>query len=377
MRKLAIRGLIPFSIIATLFFGLAALAQAAPANVSGPAGSGPLVDLQRGIDDPTDGATAQVVSTTSDGSTTVDLDIAGLDTSAAGTVLGAHLHVGSCQLGDGAAAGPHFNASTADPKVVSNQTEVWLDFTIGLDGTAHSSTTVPFVIPNGAAKSLVVHAMSTSPTGAAGARLACLRVTTSSIAVPAGSGLLVDLQPTSNDPTDGATAQVVASSSNNTTTVVLDVEGLAAADAGMTFGAHLHVGACAAGDGAAAGPHYNITTSDPKVVNNQTEIWLDFTILADGSAHSSTTVPFLIPEGATQSLVIHAEPTNATGGAGARLACLSLVSETPVAPITPPSTGSAGLAADRSASGPGAFLALVGVLALGAFYLSTSTRASE
>ncbi len=107
-----------------------------------------------------------------DGATRVALRLRGLDAAAAGNRYGAHIHVGPCVAGDGAAAGPHYNAGGG----VSEETEVWLDFVIGANGTAAASTTVPFVIAPGTAQSLVIHALPTDPTGAAGARIACLPV---------------------------------------------------------------------------------------------------------------------------------------------------------------------------------------------------------
>jgi Cu/Zn superoxide dismutase len=156
---------------------LLSMAGTANAESARARGAGPLQDLQVATSQPTDGATAQLVAIESDGMTTVTLKVQALDQAAAGMMLGAHIHVGSCVAGDGAAAGPHYNAGgTASPL-----TEVWLDFTIDANGTARSQTTVPFVIPQGGAAALVIHAMATSPgptpaPGTAGARLACLPV---------------------------------------------------------------------------------------------------------------------------------------------------------------------------------------------------------
>ena len=60
---------------------------------------------------------------------------------------------------------------------ISDETEVWLDFTIQPNGTGAAVATVPFTIPEGAAGAVVIHAMHTDHvTGAAGARWACLPV---------------------------------------------------------------------------------------------------------------------------------------------------------------------------------------------------------
>ena len=152
------------------------LATATAAGAGAPTrarGAGELRDLMPATAQPTDHATAQVVATESGGSTTVTLKVQGLDHAAAGDQLGAHVHVGSCVEGNGAAAGPHYNAGGG----ISDQTEVWLDFTIEANGTGNATTTVPFVIPAGGAGAVVIHAMETNETtGAAGPRWACLPV---------------------------------------------------------------------------------------------------------------------------------------------------------------------------------------------------------
>lgn len=103
------------------------------------------------------------------------LRIRGVDRAAVGTTYGAHLHTGPCVAGDGAAAGPHYNASTATPPVVSSDTEVWLDFTVKRKGKAGSEARTSFT-PTPGNRSVVIHAMPTAHDGTAGARLACLPV---------------------------------------------------------------------------------------------------------------------------------------------------------------------------------------------------------
>ena len=113
-----------------------------------------------------------------DGETEVSLKIQGLDRGSVGRRLGAHVHVGPCVAGIGGAAGPHFNIdSGSTPPAISEETEVWLDFVIGRNGTARAEAEVPFVIPPGGAASVVIHEKPTAPgTGLAGARIACLPV---------------------------------------------------------------------------------------------------------------------------------------------------------------------------------------------------------
>ena len=136
-------------------------------------------------------------------------------------------------------------------------------------------------------------------------------------------GDLVDLQPAVSNATDGATASLWAVSAAGGTTFWVFIQDLNPAAAGTTYGAHIHVGPCVAGNGAAAGPHYN---SDGGVPTTENEVWLDFTVLPGGYGYATATVPFDIEPGDARSMVIHAEPTQdgglTPGAAGARQACL-------------------------------------------------------
>ena len=137
-------------------------------------------------------------------------------------------------------------------------------------------------------------------------------------------GALSDLQPASVSPFDGARAKLVYAQHAGSSTFVLVVSGVGATGAGNTYGAHLHNGACVAGNGAAAGPHYNQSTVEgvvPPVVSDQTEVWLDVTVGADGSGVAVAKVPF-VPAPGNRAVVLHAEHTDDHGTAGARLACL-------------------------------------------------------
>lgn len=138
------------------------------------------------------------------------------------------------------------------------------------------------------------------------------------------SGKLVDLQPVTAEPFDGASATVsmVGLLSSSFT---FSVRGINASASGQTFGAHLHSGTCRAGEPATAGPHYNtdlINGSTTPLISTQTEVWLDIKVNSRGQAESSQRVPF-VPLAAERAIVIHALPTDANNGtAGARLACL-------------------------------------------------------
>lgn len=167
------------AVTAALTSQIPAPASAASTSVRG---AGQLRDLQTATEQPTDHATAQVVAVESDGATTVSLKVQGLDHGAVGMMLGAHVHVGSCVTGNGAAAGPHYNSTGTTPTAVN---EVWLDFVVAANGTGWAEATVPFVIPAGGAGAVVIHANATSagpppatagPAGSAGPRWACLPV---------------------------------------------------------------------------------------------------------------------------------------------------------------------------------------------------------
>ena len=57
------------------------------------------------------------------------------------------------------------------------------------------------------------------------------------------------------------------------------------------------------------------------ILDDQTEVWLDFTVLPGGVGVATTRVPF-VPQPGNRAVVIHAEATRPNGTAGARLACL-------------------------------------------------------
>ncbi|WP_410791710.1 superoxide dismutase family protein [Kribbella sp. C-35] len=142
--------------------------------------------------------------------------------------------------------------------------------------------------------------------------------------VATSNGPLRALAP--HGPFESGRAVVVMVSQGARTTVRLKVTGVGRTAAGRTFGAHLHTGPCVAGDGAAAGPHYNtdvINGRKPARVDREREIWLDFTVSPSGAANASTAVPFA-PKPGDRSIVIHEHATDHHGTAGARLACLPL-----------------------------------------------------
>jgi Cu/Zn superoxide dismutase len=169
----------PMRVLAATALVVPTLALTAPALAAEPLvhHHGALTDLNLDAAAPTDGATGSVSAWRTSTGTTVVLRVRGMDRDAAGQRYGAHVHVGHCVEDDGPEAGPHYNVTGQPPEVVSDDTEVWLDFTVGRGGTAYAVAEVPFTIPSGAAHSVVVHAMATDPdNGNAGGRIACLPV---------------------------------------------------------------------------------------------------------------------------------------------------------------------------------------------------------
>jgi Cu/Zn superoxide dismutase len=104
---------------------------------------------------------------------TFRLSIRGIDKSAAGKEYPAHLHVGPCVADDPGAAGGHYNISSEVPPLVSEQTEVHLDFTVNDKGSARITVSVPFV-PTAGTHSIVIHSDETPAAGSSPTRLACL-----------------------------------------------------------------------------------------------------------------------------------------------------------------------------------------------------------
>lgn len=144
------------------------------------------------------------------------------------------------------------------------------------------------------------------------------------VAVHSFRGALTDLQPAASGPFDAARGGLVLVQHGGSSTFVLTLSGVGREAAGQTFGAHLHTGPCVAGNGAAAGPHYNQSTVEgvvPPIVNDETEVWLDVTITPGGSAVAVARVPF-VPSPGDRAIVVHEKATDDHGTAGSRLACL-------------------------------------------------------
>ena len=74
---------------------------------------------------------------------------------------------------------------------------------------------------------------------------------------------LRDFAPAAAGPFDGASAKLTWSATTPTPGVSSWCTGVDPSVAGRTFGAHLHVGPCVAGNGAGRWPHYNHSTTPP------------------------------------------------------------------------------------------------------------------
>jgi hypothetical protein len=156
---------------------------------------GKLVDYQEKTG-PLDRASAALQVTSSKGQTGFKLSVNGIDRSAAGKEIGAHLHTGPCVEGDyaivdpvtgkvlkaaGSQAGPHYNHDRVLgdlPPDINTKTEVWFDLVPNARGDWTGEATVYFkpvdstLIPG--VMSIVIHVLPTDPkTGGAGDRQAC------------------------------------------------------------------------------------------------------------------------------------------------------------------------------------------------------------
>jgi hypothetical protein len=159
------------------------------------------------------------------------------------------------------------------------------------------------------------------------------------------NGPLTDLLPSTDDPSttvfDGAKATATMMSVGGSTFFRIQVRGADDRAVGNVYGAHLHQGECGLAKDQAGvlqptvGAHYNTSplAADGKtytVINDQTEVWLDFEVDPFGNARSTARVPF-VPTTGKRSITLHAAPTlhhatetAAAGTAGAKLACLPL-----------------------------------------------------
>ena len=143
-------------------------------------------------------------------------------------------------------------------------------------------------------------------------------------------GELTDLSPKTDDVYDGARATAVMMGINNESTFRVTIRGLREDAIHKKYGAHLHTGPCGldAVGNATVGGHYNATPAGvPPVVNDKTEVWLNFHVNSDRNARATAIVPF-VPNGGERSITFHEKTTvhhgPGVGTAGLKLACLPL-----------------------------------------------------
>lgn len=139
-------------------------------------------------------------------------------------------------------------------------------------------------------------------------------------------GDLTDVS-TSDDVFEGARATAVMIGMEGSSYFRLHISGIKESASAKEYPARLHEGPCVGGDGAAAGGHYNTQKEaqlpSPWLVNDQTEVHLDFEVSSDGYARTTVTVPF-VPKPGVRSIVFHTDETSPVGSSPARLACLPL-----------------------------------------------------
>ena len=127
---------------------------------------------------------------------------------------------------------------------------------------------------------------------------------------------------------DGAKATAFMMGINGESTFRLHISSLDKSAKGKRYPAHLHEGPCVASDGAEAGGHYNTQKEaglpSPWLVNEDTEVHLDFAVNSAGSARITMTAPF-VPKPGERSIVIHSDqPPVPPATSPARWACLPL-----------------------------------------------------
>ena len=155
--------------------------ESGQARLSWAMSRGPLTDLIPTEAGPFDHARATAMMVGFRSSTFV-LHVSGIGLNAAGESVvgedfGAHLHIGPCVPGNGDAALGHYNIDVIHgvlSPVISDKTEVWLDFVVNGDGRGQATARVPWV-PAPGKHAIVIHQEPTDgASGKAGARQACL-----------------------------------------------------------------------------------------------------------------------------------------------------------------------------------------------------------
>jgi len=140
-------------------------------------------------------------------------------------------------------------------------------------------------------------------------------------------GHLTDLSLSTDDVFEGAKASAVMIGLEGSSFFRLQIAGIDKRAVGKEYSTRLHKGPCVAGQGALALGPYNSQEEAgapaPWLVNDQTEVHLDFRVNSGRRAQASANVPFIpVPE--KRSIVIHSDATPSVGSLSAGLACLPL-----------------------------------------------------
>jgi len=93
------------------------------------------------------------------GTTSVTLNVSGIDPAVAGQTFPAHVHINACGT-DPVAAGGHYKS---DPSVTTpvESNEIWLDFTVTDGGTGRARAERPWAFTS-SAQAVVIHASTSS-----------------------------------------------------------------------------------------------------------------------------------------------------------------------------------------------------------------------
>lgn len=168
----------PIVLAAFAFVAVGAVPAAAGNGNSSTIGEGPDLVSTLVSANPFSGAQVEVVAAEiGQGNLQVTLDVSGVD-APAGTKFGAHVHVNPCGADSSAptlGAGAHYQDISGTGPL--QRREIWLDFTLDANGRGHAVATRQFTVAAPAARSVIIHALSTDhETGVAGGRRACTNV---------------------------------------------------------------------------------------------------------------------------------------------------------------------------------------------------------
>jgi hypothetical protein len=240
--------------------------------------------------------TAELTISPGDGTTTIRLDIEGLDATA---TYATHVHELPCDVNKG---GGHYKRNTT---VVDEQeiNEIWPDVTSG-DAQVFNH------VVRYDAQSIVIHRVE--PTALP--KVACANLTRTTV-IPeyVVEGTANELQNVGNDYRNLEVSASVIRKKDGSTEANIEAIGLP--DGITGFGAHVHAGTCELDP--PGGPHYKLDTSVEAEVEAN-EVWLNFDADAQGAAMNTNAKPTHLARPDAIAVVVH-EPVT-----GTRLTCVEL-----------------------------------------------------